>query len=198
MKRRTKILLLFLVKATLLYTIFILLTPVLDGIYESAYRACGTFLYGRILKTGYVLYQPGKEKQFTHISIANSLHVHPDGTTAVAKDDINTREQGYLDTILLISLVLASPVPWKRRLFSLFSGIILLSGFVMLKLWLHLLAWCEHYSFLSLLNVTEASKNLIIISHDILYPMIYPSLFFVVALWMLFTFRKDDIGLVKE
>jgi hypothetical protein len=198
MTRRSRILLLFLLKAALIYSVFLASIPVLDGSYGSAYRACGTLLFGRILKSGFVLFQPGKDKYFTHISIGNLTHIRAGGATTVTNDDINTREQGYMHTILLIALVFASPVSWNRRLFAFTGGLFVLSAFVMLKLWLHILVWCEHYSFLSLLDLTQGWKDLLETTHDVLFPMIYPTLFFVVAVWVLLTFRKDDLKLLNE
>ncbi len=46
---------------------------------------------------------------------------------------VNTGEVGYLPTALLLSLIVATPVSWKRRLIGLIGGFVLVNGFILMR-----------------------------------------------------------------
>ncbi|MGB2987193.1 MAG: hypothetical protein WBE26_15090 [Phycisphaerae bacterium] len=47
---------------------------------------------------------------------------------------INSRQGAYLPTVVLASLILATPVPWSRRGVSLLLGLVLVHFFIVVRL----------------------------------------------------------------
>ena len=45
---------------------------------------------------------------------------------------------GYRPTVFLAALILATPIPWRRRGLSLLWGVLLVCGFVAVRVWLRL------------------------------------------------------------
>jgi hypothetical protein len=128
----------------------------------------------------------------TRVYIGNYTMTRPDGTAPAASVDVNTRYTGYLPTILLISLVLASPVPWKRKLTALSFGLILITLLIMFKQWIALLWYCEEKSWLHLTNFTVTGKKLLTFANNFIAVSAGTVLYFVAVIWLLVTFRMDD------
>ncbi len=184
---------LFFLKAALVYGVLFLPLNIFDGTYENFYRKCNSYFFSELQSVGHVRFTKGKEPATTHINIWNQNQVQPDGKVNSAKADVNTRYRGYLPTILFLSLLLASPVPWKRKTISLVTGFILVTAFVMFKAWLGLVYVCQNNPFLELFNFSGNKKYLVDRCLDIFFHSTGSILYFVVAIWILVTFRKQDL-----
>ena len=110
---RSKTLLLFLLKAVIIYGLLSLPLSFYDEVYGNFYRKVAEVFFSKFRETGFVKFSECKEPAKTHINVGNYALVRPDGSCDTATADINTRYLGFIPTILLISLVMASPVSWK-------------------------------------------------------------------------------------
>jgi len=124
--------------------------------------------------------------------MGNLAQIKPNGSFDTAATDINTRYLGYIPTILILSLVLASPVPWKRKIMALLVGLILVMLLVLFKQWISLLWLCETNPWLSLTHFGPTGKKLLTFANKVFCESSSTVLYFVVGIWLLVTFRLDD------
>jgi len=195
---RSKTLLLFLLKALIIYGLLSVPLTFSDRAYGNFYRKLAGAFFSKFRETGFVKFREWKDPATTHINIGSYALVRPDGSSRTAALDINTRYLGYLPTILLISLVLASPVPWKRKLTALAIGLILVMFLIMFKQWIALLWLCENKPWLQLTSFTDNTKKLLTFANNFISVSSSTVLYFVVAIWLLVTFSVEDFKPQKE
>ncbi|HRY33192.1 MAG TPA: hypothetical protein P5531_09530 [Bacteroidales bacterium] len=183
----------FLIKALIICLVLALPVTSFDDAYGKFYRSLNTKMLGKIQSDGFVRYSPGKKAALTHINIWNQKQVKPNGRVDSAKADVNTRYRGYLPTVLLIALVLASPVPWRRRLLALFAGFTLVTLLVLFKAWLGIVEICRENQWLDLVHYAGFSNWLFELTSRIFFQSTGTVFYFVVAIWVLVTFRKNDL-----
>jgi hypothetical protein len=118
---------LFLVKAMVIYVLLAAPFSFYDSFYGEFFRACSRSFFDGFQGNGYLMLTKQEDKCITHVNVINRKQIRPDGSARSAGVDVNTRYLGYIPTILLISLVLASPVPWKRKFVALLIGLILVT-----------------------------------------------------------------------
>ena len=194
---RSKTLLLFLLKAVIIYGLLSVPFSFYDEIYGKIYRNVAEVFFSKFRENGFVKFREWKEPVTTHINVGNNAMIRPDGTSDTAAIDVNTRYLGYLPTILLIALVLASPVPWKRRLPAVAAGLILVTLLIMFKQWISLLWLCEQHPFLQLTNFSGTGKKLLTFFNTFISVTSSSVLYFVVAIWLMVTFRVGDFKTPK-
>jgi hypothetical protein len=194
---RTKPLLFFIIKAAIIY--FVLAAPFsfYDEMYGKLYRKCAVGLFYNFHGNGFVRFAEGNEKSITRINVGNYDQVRSDGTGKTTFGYLNIRFLAYLPTALLISLILASPVNWKRKLQSLLIGLFLLTAFIMLLQWLHIMYLSIRAPWLNLIDYSETKKNNFNLAYKYLVEMPGFSRFLVVLIWLLVTFRIDDLKILK-
>jgi hypothetical protein len=190
---RSKTLLMFLLKALVFYTLLSLPISAYDEAYGNFYRKLSDQCFGHFRGSGFAKFNSMKDPAMTHVNVGNYALKLPDGSFDTAAIDINTRILGYIPTILFISLVLASPVPWKRRLVALGTGMILVMLLVIFKHWISLLWLCEENAWLKLTNFTGFSKTVLTFTNTFISSSSFTVPYFVVGIWLLVTFRLDDL-----
>ena len=195
---RNKTLLLFLLKALIIYVLLSLPFSFYDEGYGNLYRKMSGALFGKFREKGFVIFNESKEPATTHINVGNCTQIHPDGSCNTASADMNTRYLGFIPAILMISLTLASPVPWKRKLIALLAGLILLTLLIIFKQWIALLAICEQNPWLDLTNFTGTTKKLLAFTNTFISSYSSTILYFVVPIWLLVTFRLEDFKVRTE
>jgi len=188
-----KTLLLFLLKAVVIYGLLALPLTFYDQLYGDFYRKLAGSFFNTFRETGLVRFKEGVKPELTHINIGNrALPRGPGGAIKTLPIDINTRYLGYLPTILLIALVLASPVPWKRKLMALALGLVLVTLLVLFKQYISLLWRCDQNPWLQLTDYGEKGKSFLNGTYHFIAVTSSSVLYFVVAIWLLVTFRLDD------
>ena len=111
---------------------------------------------------------------------------------------VHSGQLGYAPTTLLIALVVATPIRWKRRGWALVCGFGLVQVFVLLRIWLLLThAFSQQIPF-RLYEPGPFWRAVL----DWLYEMVIVSptcTFLVPALiWVLATIRREDLARVAE
>ena len=176
--------------------IYVFLTapfPFYDGMYGKIYRSCGSLFFDRFHGNGIARFSEGSEKKVTRIDIGNITQMDANGQLKTVWVNTETRGFGYLPTVLLISLVIASPVPWRRKIIALVVGVILVTLLVMFRLWLQILYLCEQFPWLNLYDFGETQKKIIEFIYQAVVIPINMVLYFVIIIWLLVTFRKEDL-----
>jgi hypothetical protein len=194
---RSRTLLLFLLKTIVIYGALSAPLSFYDEAYGRFYRNLAGVFFSHFRETGFVKFSERPEPESTHLNIGNTALIRPDGSTETYGININTRYLGYLPTILLISLVLSSPVPWKRRLIALAAGMILVYALILFKQWIFLLWQCEQNPWLNLTDLSGSGKKLLNFFYTFISVTSSSVLYFVVAIWLLVTFRMEDFKVKK-
>ena len=190
---KSKTLALFLLKAVVIYALLALPLSFYDQLYGDFYRKIAGSFFNTFRETGLVRFKEGAKPEITHINIGNKdLPRGPGGAIKTLPIDINTRYLGYLPTILLISLVVASPVPWKRKLMALALGLALVTLLILFKQYISLLWRCDQNPWLQLTDYGDKGKALLNSTYHFIAVTSSSVLYFVVAIWLLVTFRLDD------
>jgi hypothetical protein len=195
---RTKPLLLFIIKAFIIYLILAAPFSFYDELYGRFYRKTAVSLFNHFDGNGFARFTEGKNKAITLVNVGNYDQIKKDGTCETTYANLNIRYLAYLPTILLISLILASPVPWKRKTISLLIGLLLLTSFVMFLQWLHIMICGIRAPWVNLTAISEFKKNTVIFAYQYLVEMPGFSRFLVVVIWLLVTFRKDDLKILIQ
>lgn len=101
-------------------------------------------------------------------------------TTNKASDRI-----GYLITAFFAALVIATPVSWKRKLVALILGLVLVTAFVMLKLYVIILQAFTQVDWFGLFQEPSATQNIHFWYENFAAPASY-GYSFVVIVWLAF------------
>ena len=181
---------LFLCRFVLLYIILVLPWPGWDRIYGAYFRALGRTVFTdndrRELSFGTCGIDT-PNPYYTRIGIVNRALMHEDGSGPVRNLDIDALAFAWKPTALLLALVLATPIPWRRRRWALLWG--LLCTHIFILVFLGFCIWNESTE-ISLVMLTPfwkhfagALKELMISQYNLVIP---------VVVWVLVTFRRED------
>ena len=112
------------------------------------------------------------------------------GKALVKRTDIDSGSVGWVPTALTIALVLATPIPWPRRLTALAGGLVLIHFFIFftLQTWI----W-NNSSDVSLMTLSDFWQNVTDQLDYALMNQIGASFSVPVVIWILVTFRRQDV-----
>lgn len=193
--RTGKPILFFCAKVLALYALLAAPWPGLRESYGAAFRySCG-MVFGTFGPQGIVRFRPmtaGYEMQDTEIEMVNRRG----GGQRIG---YNARYAGYLPTAMFISLVISTPLPWKRRLSAMFWGLLLVHAFILLRVWLLLLFEFRTGSPVGFYDLSGAARLMLRILVEGVSVSPVTSCMVPVVLWILTTFRRQDFaGLQPE
>ena len=178
----------FFIRLVLIYGLFILPWPGVRSAYASFYRTCGSLAFGGLVPGGHVQFQPlpyqpgGPDTRIQYVNLQTGEEVSRKGSS---------RNPAYRQTVFLISLILATPVSWRRKLLTLCWGLLLMHLAIFCKLFIMTLdgfsivgvtLWGSASSWNKAL--TQASKMAV---HDVVMLTLIP-----VFIWILVSFRRKD------
>ncbi len=195
---RTKPLLFFIIKAAVIYILLAAPVSFFDGVYGKIYRKCASTLFHRFHGKGFAQFTEGEDKAIIRVNVGNLNQIRKNNTAPTTFGYLNIRYLGYLPTILLITLILASPVTWKRKAMALILGLVLLNAIIILEQWLHLMFLSIRATWLNLVDFSESKKNTINLAYNYLVQIQGISRFLVVLIWLLVTFRKTDLKILMR
>ncbi len=121
----------FLLRFLVLYLVLMMPWPGVETAYRAVFAKGGALLYGNL----------GEYYDVTTVEAATDAK-GPDVVIVVPRRDmdklvelgISSREVGYLASVVVVSLMLATPVAWRRRLWILGLGFALTCLFVIVRL----------------------------------------------------------------
>ena len=155
--------------------------------YAAAFRTGGNVLFRTFGSGGRVYFNPlppGKERD-TEIVLENITRRGARGTM-----DANSRRMGFMATAFLTALVLATPIPWRRRLIALTVGLAAISGFVAFKMYLQLV---NAFDQLALYSLSDFTKTMIQVLIKIFSMSPVTAYIAPVLIWILVAFRRGDL-----
>lgn len=172
----------------LIYGALTALLPVLAPPYAVLFSAGGNLIFQSLVPDGYVHMHPMSDPTALHDTHVHVTNRRTGGTAMVGTD---SRMASYLPTAFLVSLLLATPLPWRRKLWAMALGLILVNVFIACQLLIIVLhAFCDpQVSLLALPSpwymALAAARE--IASSDAVTWFMVPGL-----IWILVSFRQTD------
>jgi hypothetical protein len=184
----------FLCRFVLIYGLLILPWPGWNGVYSHYFQALGRVAFSRDHDRCIILFQDYHTQQGyspldTKMVMGNRDTIDSNGRGLSSTIDLDTRSIGWIPTALTAALILATPVPWRRRCWALLWGLLLVQGFILfcLQTWI----W-KASPGISLSILSPFWQG---IADDLEYTLINQlgaSFSVPVLIWIVVTFRLED------
>ncbi|MGB2863393.1 MAG: hypothetical protein WBC05_08720 [Sedimentisphaerales bacterium] len=166
--------------------------PRLGRAYTRFYSAGAAFLFGSFGSTGIVTFEPLHDSEYDlHVTLYNQARTGPDGDRVAIQTRHSSRHAGYMYVAFLTALILATPIPARRKGWALFWGMILIHGFVASQLALRIFH-AFHKRPLSMFVLSTFSKRVLSISHQAFAVNVTFGFVVCVFIWILVSFRRRD------
>jgi hypothetical protein len=182
----------FLCLFVLVYGLAMAPWPGLANAYARLYRAGAACLFKSFGSKGITLFFQSKDnEQEIKMFFYRRDRRGPDGLPVLlARLAHDTRGHGYMPTVFLIALILATPLGWKPRGWALFWAMIIIHLVIVLRLWIWVL-----YGFgdqrLSLLVLSPFWKRLLVFTVDFFLENLSFRLIVSVFIWILVCFGRE-------
>jgi len=193
--RRT--LLRFLIGFGLLYGLLILPWPGFKGAYGGYFQALGSAAFTSNAQR-YVQFAPSPNPRFgigVQITLANRAQADATGHGPARILELDARGIGWVPTALLFALVVASPVPWRRRGWALLWGMLLIHLFILFSVGCYV--WNQSAD-LDLLALNSFGETVLGGLEETLIAQLGASFVAPVIIWLWVTFRLRDLAVFKD
>ena len=194
----------FIVRFILIYGLLIAPWPDLNQTYGSYFRALGTAFFSsdsgpRVLRFAEQNSVPEAARKTpplaTRVTLANRNLADSQGNGPAQLIDLDTRSIGWVPTALTTALILASPVPWKRRLWALLAGWVLVQLFLLFSLQ----SWIWDASpAVSLETLSPFWQSRADDLEYVLITQLGASFSVPLVIWVVVTFRRRDLELLSD
>jgi hypothetical protein len=162
--------------------------------YAKAFYKGGKLIYGSLGRKGIVSFRPnrGDKALDTMVFIWNreklDARMYGPSTTFT----FSSRNMAYFPTALMVALVLASPVGWRRRLWALLWALLWINVFIYLSVGVMILMKLGVNQWLDLMTIPPWLDKTVLVLDELF--LAYPGPRFAVAvlIWILVTFKRDD------
>ena len=197
---RNKPILWFFVRLCLLYGLLIIPWPGFNEAYGRYFSELGNIVFDRDDGKRIVRFEAedvhhGVTSLNAKVTLGNRDLMDATGHGPAHAVDFDTRSIGWVPTALTMALILATPVPWKRRLMAFGFGFLLIHLFILFSIqtWI----WNESTE-LSLVDVNQFGKMLIDGLEYTTITQMGISFFAPILIWLLVTFRRSDMALLPQ
>ena len=129
----------------------------------------------------------------TRITVANREQLDASGSGRAVMLDFDSRGIGWMPTALLLSLVISTPIPWRRRAWAVFWGLLAIHAFVLFSLEAYIWNESDTSSGLDLVTFSPFWKTVGNGLEETLITQLGASFVVPMLVWILVTFRADDI-----
>jgi len=166
--------------------------PRVGRAYRKFYIAGASFLFGSIETIGMVTFEPVPDSENDmNVTLYNRARPAPDGGIARIQTRHNSRHAGYMYVAFLVALILATPIPARRKGLALFLGIILFHGLAAIQLGLRIFHAFSNKP-LSMFVLSLFSRRVLSISHQAFAVNVTFGFVVCVFIWILVCFRRSD------
>lgn len=183
----------FVFRLVLFYGVLVAPWPGLQQAYSTVYRRACNAIFGSFGSGGVVRFGPSaKGRPGTHAEIT----VRNVRSATVGTTSHSIRFTGYLPAAEVLALILPTPIPWSRRWKALVWGMILVNGFVLLRVWITLLYWFSRDQPWALYHPSPFWSKFIGGLFE--FASVSPACSFVVPalIWILVSLRREDLGMI--
>jgi hypothetical protein len=189
---KTKKIIVSLLTFILVYTLFLLPQINVNRVYADFFCSVGNFLFKDFPGGGYVNLKTQSGKGGNDIALFISKADWMEGTKikGVTANKASDRI-GYLITAFFIALTLATPVSWKRKSTALVLGFILVTAFVMLKMYIIILYSYTLVDWFGLYQESPEKENIQLWYDRFAAPATY-GYSFVLIVWLSLSIGKKE------
>jgi hypothetical protein len=183
----------FFLKVAVIYGL--LVTPLFRAheAYGWTFRAGCNMFFRNMGDGGRVYFSKNPAENMDQDTLVSIKNVRKQGAPG-GTFEINSYTFGYLATAFLVALVLATPVPWPRRLLALAVGLGLVSAFVTFRVYLQLVDGFSPPSPIAAYSFGPFWKKCIIVLIKVLSMSPVTMYIAPVFIWILVTFRREDVA----
>lgn len=159
------------------------------GAYSAVFRAEGNLLckpFGQQYRLRFI---PPPPDAPVHLCLAEFTNRQSNARGTLP---LNTHRHGYAPTVVVMALVLATPIPWRRRWHALLWGVLAVQGFVAFRVYLLLLEWISGDNPIAFLTLSPFWTQVL---NQLLAVLVKapPSIYIVpLFIWILVTLRRTD------
>jgi hypothetical protein len=175
------------------YGLLMALWPVWGPAYSRVYSIGATLLFESVGTRAVVrFHQPADAGDEIKITFYDRQRVdalgRPIPLLRIAHD---IRYGVYIYVAFLMALILATPIPWRRRGWTLLWGLILIHAFMAFRLSL-LIVQLLNSKQVALLALNWPWRKLLLLNVQVFTINILPSFVVSILLWVLLSFRRED------
>jgi len=178
----------FFARLLLLYILLVIPWPGLKPTYARCYSSVATLVFGSLVPGGAVRFTPMPEPMKGYDVRMDLVNLR---TSATQTAMVSSRDPAYFQTAFLVSLILATPLPWRRRLKSLVVGIVAVHAFMFLRVLLTILHGFAR-GRVGLLSPDPPWDTILSVLARVALADIVSLLMVPVLIWILITFRQAD------
>lgn len=178
-------------KLLLIYALLIVPWPGVQRGYNAFVHAVGNTFLGEFGARGRVHFQPigpGFPMQDTQIQMRN---VARGSEQRIA---YNIRYTGYVPTVLLVSLIVSTPLPWRRRRRTLLWGLLFVQLFVLLRIALLIAFEFRMGTPVGMYHFSPFWHTTMVILVEAISASPVTSCIVPVVIWVLVAFRREDLA----
>jgi len=183
----------FVLKLAIVYGILLIPWPGVMAAYRAAYCAGGNIFFRTLGGTGRVYFTPKEQTVAKDKDKDVSARLENIATRAAGIMEMNSRSMGYLPTSFTIALIVAAPLPWKRRTIGLLWGMALISVFVSVELWLRLVNVFSNSDAMAVYSFGPFWKGTVVVLVKVLSMSPVTAYIAPVVIWALVCFRREDL-----
>jgi hypothetical protein len=180
----------------LVYGLLMAAWPAVGTVYSKFYRATGGFLFGSFGRGGIVYFSQSEDsKDDINIIALNRYRVDKNGKVIGMRLCHNIRYSDYMNMAFLTALIVATPLPLRRRGWALVWGLLLMHVLVVFKIAITILNLFSSEP-LSLLILNPFWKGVVVTANqvvaDTLTSGFITGFIIVFFIWILVSFRLED------
>lgn len=168
---------------------FVLIWPWVGDGYGRAFRA-GTMEMCRTLSTSWDVKLEPIEHATAHSDSELTLTNRSSRTSA--SGPLSSRYIGYAPTTFLVALILATPLPWRRRLTALFWGLVLTHAWIALSMLLLVVHGYSRGDVVSIFDVSRFTRIALAFMREALVKAPVVKYTVPAVIWILVSFRRSD------
>ena len=181
-----------LIRFALIYVLLLLPWPGFREAYGAYFRAFGGMVFAGQTERSEVTFETPERNsprpQDSRIVIVNNALMNYDGSGPVRNLDFDAHAVGWRPIALLAALVIATPLPWGRRIRAVVLGALAMHLYVLLFLFVAI--WNESTE-ISLMTLTPFWKTAVSGLKGVMVSQL--ALCLPVLIWVLVTFRREDM-----
>jgi hypothetical protein len=179
----------FFIKLLIINAVLLLPWPAWRDLYATGFRAAANVLLGSIGRDGIVRFEPGEA---TDVNMDSRIVLQNRSTQAQSHVAFNCRFAGWLPTAMTAALVLATPLPWRRKLAALAAGLALVHLFIALRLWVYLAYLFSAGDTLAVFAPGPFVRGLLGAISDGLFASLIGSFLGPILIWLVVAVRPRD------
>lgn len=187
----------FLLQFAIIFLLLVLPWPGWEQAYAGMFRTVAGTLFGSLGPRAVVLFAPLPKQRGspvdTSMNVGDRRMVTPKGTLSTVNQEFSTRYVGYMPAALLTALVLATPLPWRRRGWALLWGLVLVHLFVGGLILIMILYLSNHTEWLTILKLPGFLLPLLDLSWNTFIFQVVARFLIPVLIWILVAFRAGDL-----